>query len=142
MAHTLTHTAGYTYTAERTEPVYQAYQLLHIAFTIAPIVAGIDKFLHLLCNWDQYLSPWIARLSPIGGHNLMLAVGVVEIIAGILVAVQPRIGAFIVGLWLCGIIVNLVSMGAYYDIALRDLGLALGAFALWRLTYAGSGARR
>jgi len=140
MAHTLAHTAGYTFAAERTEPVYQAYQLLHIAFTVAPIVAGIDKFLHLLCNWDQYLAPWIARLSPIGGHNLMLAVGVIEIIAGILVAVRPRIGAFIVGLWLCGIIINLLTMGAYFDVALRDLGLALGAFALWRLTYA-AGAR-
>jgi len=138
MAHTMANAAGIAWTSERTDPVYQAYQLLHIAFTVAPILAGVDKFLHLLCNWDQYLAPWIARLSPGGGHNLMLAIGVVEVIAGILVAVRPRIGAFIVGLWLCGIIINLASMGAYLDVALRDLGLALGAFALWRLTYAGS----
>src|SRR5436305_1430174 len=127
MAHTMANTAGFTWTSERTDPVYQAYQILHIAFTVAPILAGLDKFLHLLCNWDQYLAPWIARLSPVGGHNLMLAIGVVEIIAGILVAVRPRIGAFIVGVWLCGIIINLASMGAYLDVALRDLGLALGA---------------
>ena len=135
MAHAMTHDQAFV---TEHAPAYQAYQILRIAFTIAPIVAGLDKFTHLLCNWDQYLAPWIARLSPVGGHNLMLAIGVVEIIAGILVAVRPRIGAFIVGVWLCGIIINLASMGAYLDVALRDLGLALGAFALWRLTYAGT----
>ena len=121
-------------TAERTSPAYQAYQILHLAFVVAPILAGIDKFFHLLCNWDMYLAPWIARLSPVGGHNLMLGVGVVEVIAGLLVAVKPKIGAPIVALWLLGIIVNLVSMGTFFDIALRDLGLCLGACALWRLS--------
>jgi hypothetical protein len=118
---------------EETRPARQAYLILHFAFVVAPILAGADKFLHLLCNWDQYLAPWIARFSPIGGHNLMLAVGVVEILAGILVAFKPRIGAPIVGIWLCMIIVNLLTMHAYFDVALRDLGLALGAFALSRL---------
>jgi uncharacterized membrane protein HdeD (DUF308 family) len=80
------------------------------------------------------LAPWIANLSPIGGHALMLVVGVVEIIAGILVAMKPKIGAPIVGIWLCLIIVNLITIGAFLDVALRDLGLALGAFALWRLS--------
>ncbi len=120
-------------TAEHSRPAWQAYQILHVAFTAAPIIAGVDKFFHLLGNWDQYLAPWMARLSPIGGHSLMLMAGVIEAAAGILVALRPRIGAPIVGAWLCLIIVNLVSMGAFLDVALRDLGLALGAFALWRL---------
>ena len=124
--------------AEQSRPAYQAYQILHFGFTVAPILAGLDKFFHLLCNWDQYLAPWAARLSPIGGHNLMLAVGVVEIIAGLLVAVKPRWGAPVVAAWLFLIIVNLVSMGSYLDVALRDLGLALGALALWRLSLAES----
>jgi len=120
-------------TAERSNPSYQAYQILHLGFTVAPVLAGIDKFFHLLCNWDQYLAPWIASLSPIGGHNLMLAAGVIETAAGILVAVRPRLGAPLVGAWLCLIIVNLLTTGTYFDVALRDFGLALGAFALWRL---------
>jgi len=118
---------------ERSRPAYQAYQTLHLGFSIAPILAGLDKFFHLLCNWDQYLAPWIANLSPIGGHNLMLAAGAIEIGAGILVALKPRLGAPVVAAWLCLIIVNLIIMGRYLDVALRDLGLALGALALWRL---------
>ena len=120
---------------EHSDPSYQAYQILHVGFTAAPILAGLDKFFHLLCNWDQYLAPWVAGFSPISGHHLMLAAGVVEMAAGLLVAVKPRLGAPLVGAWLSLIIVNLLTMGAYFDIALRDLGLALGAFALWRLTY-------
>ena len=118
---------------EQARPARQAYQILHFGFVAAPILAGADKFLHLLCNWDQYLAPWIARLSPINGHSLMLAAGIVEIAAGILVAFKPRIGAPIVGAWLCFIILNLLTMGTFFDVALRDLGLALGAFALGRL---------
>jgi hypothetical protein len=119
--------------AERGSPSYQAYQVLHLGFTVAPIVAGIDKFFHLLCNWDQYLAPWVASLAPVSGHTLMLAIGVIEASAGILVAVRPRLGAPIVAAWLFLIIANLMSMGAYFDVALRDLGLALAAVALWRL---------
>ena len=133
MTNTIATTADRSFAAERTSPAYQAYQLLHFAFVAAPILAGLDKFLHLLTNWDQYLAPWIVKLSPIGGHNLMLAAGAVEMAAGVLVALKPRIGAPIVGAWLCLIIVSLLSMGAYLDVALRDLGLALGAFALGRL---------
>jgi len=118
----------------RRSPAYQAYQILHVAFVAAPILAGIDKFLHLLTNWDMYLAPAIARLSPIGGHNFMLVVGVIEIIAGLVVLVKPRIGAYIVALWLLGIIVNLLMVPGFYDIALRDFGLALGALALGRLS--------
>jgi hypothetical protein len=119
--------------AESNRPAYEAYQILHLGLTAAPILAGIDKFFHLLCNWDQYLAPWIANLAPVSGHGLMLAAGVIEMAAGVLVAVKPRIGAPLVGAWLCLIIVNLLSMGTFLDVALRDLGLALGAFALWRL---------
>jgi hypothetical protein len=115
-------------------PAYQAYQILHIAFTAAPVIAGIDKFFHFLVNWDQYLSPIVPRTLGISAHSFMLGVGVVEIIAGFIVAVAPRIGGWIVGLWLCGIIVNLLTIPAHLDIALRDLGLALGAFALARLS--------
>lgn len=114
-------------------PSYQAYQILHVAFTIAPIVAGADKFLHLLTNWDKYLAPAIANLLPVTTHTFMLAVGVIEIVAGLLVAIAPRIGGYVVGLWLLGIIVNLLLVPGYFDIALRDLGLALGAFSLARL---------
>jgi len=125
---------GHAFAAEHSRPAYQAYQILHFAFTVAPILAGLDKFFHLMVNWDMYLAPWIARLWPIGGHNLMLVIGAIEIVAGLLVAVKPKIGAPIVGAWLIGIIINLLSMGTFFDIALRDLGLSLGAWALWRLS--------
>jgi len=124
--------------AERVEtrlgsPSYQAYQLLHIAFTVAPVVAGVDKFTHFLTNWDRYLSPLMPRFG-LSAHTFMLGIGVIEIVAGLIVAVAPRIGGWIVGLWLCGIILNLLTIPGYFDIALRDLGLALGAFALARLS--------
>jgi hypothetical protein len=115
-------------------PSYQAYQILHAGFVAAPVIAGIDKFLHLLVNWDMYLAPAIAKMSPLGGHGLMLAVGIIEIVAGLLVAFKPRIGAYVVALWLWGIIINLLLMQNYYDVALRDFGLSLGALALARLS--------
>ena len=115
-------------------PSYQAYQLLHVAFTIAPIVAGMDKFFHFLVNWDMYLSPIVARTLGVPGHSFMLGVGVIEVIAGLIVAAAPRIGGYVVALWMCGIIVNLLSIPAYLDVALRDLGLALSALALARLS--------
>ena len=114
-------------------PSFQAYQILHAAFIVAPIIAGLDKFTHFLVNWDQYLSPIVTRMLPTSAHTFMLGVGVVEIAAGIVVAVAPVVGGAIVGLWLCGIILNLLSIPGYFDIALRDLGLALAAFALSRL---------
>jgi hypothetical protein len=114
-------------------PSYQAYQILHLAFTVAPIAAGVDKFFHFLVNWDQYLSPMVTRTLPVSGHTFMLGVGVVEIVAGLLVAFMPAIGGIVVGAWLCGIILNLLTIPGYFDVALRDLGLALGAFALARL---------
>lgn len=116
------------------DATHQAYQLLHFGFTVAPIVAGGDKFLHLLVNWDQYLAPSVAAMLPISGHAFMFLVGVIEVCAGLLVAFKPRIGAYVVGLWLLGIVVNLLLVPGYFDIALRDFGLALGAFALARLS--------
>ena len=115
-------------------PTYQAYQILHLGFVVAPVIAGLDKFSHFLVNWDMYLAPVIARLSPIGGHGLMLAIGVIEIVAGILVAIKPRIGAYVVSAWLLGIVINLLLIPGYFDIALRDFGLSLGALALGRLS--------
>jgi hypothetical protein len=111
-------------------PARQAYHILHVAFVLAPLVAGIDKFLHLLVNWDQYLAPKIAGLTTIPAHNLMLAAGVIEIIAAFIVAFKPKVGAWIVCLWLWAIIVNLLFLPGYYDVALRDFGLSLGALAL------------
>jgi len=115
-------------------PSYQAYQILHVAFTVAPVIAGADKFFDFLVDWDMYLSPIASRMVGISPHTFLLGVGAIEIIAGLLVAVMPRVGGYVVGLWLCGIIVNLLTIPAYFDIALRDLGLALGAFALARLS--------
>ena len=115
-------------------PAYQAFRILQVAFVAAPVLAGLDKFFHLLVNWDQYLPAVIARLSPIGGHNLMLGVGVIEIVAGLGVAWKPRIFAYVVAAWLIVIIANLLLIPGYFDIALRDFGLFLGALALTRLS--------
>jgi hypothetical protein len=115
-------------------PAYQAFRILHLGFVAAPILAGLDKFFHLLVNWDQYLPAFVGRLSPVGGHNLMLAAGVVEIVAGIGVAWKPRIFAYVVAGWLALIIVNLLLIPGYFDVALRDFGLFLAALALGRLS--------
>jgi uncharacterized membrane protein YphA (DoxX/SURF4 family) len=115
-------------------PAYQAFRILQIGFIAAPILAGLDKFLHLLVNWDQYLPSVVTRISPIGGHNLMLVVGVIEIVAGIGVALKPRIFAYVVAAWLALIIANLLLIPGYFDVALRDFGLFLAALALARLS--------
>lgn len=116
------------------DPSYQAFQILHWGFVAAPALAGADKFLNLLTNWEAYLSPTFARLSPLSAHATMQVVGAVEIVAALLVAIRPRIGAYVVAAWLAGIILNLLLLGRGYDIALRDFGLALGAIALGRLS--------
>ena len=115
-------------------PSYQAYQILHIAFTVAPVLAGLDKFLGLLTNWDKYLAPEVNNMLGGRGHQFMLAVGVIEIVAGIGVLIKPKLFAYVVAAWLLGIIVNLLLVGGYLDVALRDLGLLLGALALARLS--------
>ena len=132
-SHPLTAASHSTTGARAYTPAYQAYQILHIAFTVAPLLAGADKFFHFLVNWDQYLAPAMARMLPVTGHTFMLGVGVIEMAAALLVALAPAIGGWVVGAWLCGIIFNLLMIPAYFDVALRDLGLALGAFALARL---------
>jgi hypothetical protein len=116
------------------DAAYQGYQILHWAFVAAPTIAGVDKFLHLLTNWDQYLAPSIEKLLPFSGHTFMMLAGVVELLAALVVAVKPRIGAYVVAAWLAGIVVNLLVLGGFYDIALRDFGLMLGALALGRLS--------
>jgi len=120
--------------ADLHNPTYQAYQVLHWGFVAAPVIAGADKFLHLLTNWDQYLAPALARFSPLGTHGTMLVVGAVEVAAGLVVAVKPRLGATVVAAWLAGIILDLLLLGSFYDVALRDLGLLLGALALRSLS--------
>jgi hypothetical protein len=126
-------TDGATVRETTAEPTYQAYQILHWGFVAAPVIAGADKFLHLLTNWDEYLAPAIAQILPVSGHAFMLVVGVIEIVAGVLVAVRPRIGAYVVAGWLVGIMLNLIIRGHALDIVLRDFGLCLGALALARL---------
>ena len=120
-------------TAPASHP-YQAYQILHWAFVAAPVIAGLDKFSDILADWEKYLCPQFAKISPFGVHATMMVLGVIEIVAGLVVALKPRIGAWIVAAWLAGIIVDLLLLGAFYDIALRDFGLMLGAIALARLS--------
>ncbi|GAB3083578.1 hypothetical protein [Pedococcus soli] len=118
------------------DPVYQAYVVLRGAFTIAPIAFGIDKFTNLLVQWDQYLAPALSDPLPVTSHQAMYAVGVVEVLAGVLVLLHPRLGGVVVAAWLGGIIVNLLLIPGYYDVALRDFGLLLAAVALQRLATA------
>jgi len=117
----------------RSDPAYQGFSLLRIGFTVAPILFGVDKFFNLMVNWERYLAPWMGHLSPVSAGHTMHIVGIIEIAAGIAVAIKPRYGAYFVAAWLGGIIVNLLSYSGYYDIALRDVGLLLAALALARL---------
>lgn len=113
-----------------TAGAHRAFLLLRTVFTAAPIVFGLDKFFGLLTDWEQYLAPWIDDLVPGSAHGAMLAVGVVEIAAGVLVALRPRLGGLVVAAWLAGIILNLLTMGEYLDVALRDFGLLVAALSL------------
>jgi hypothetical protein len=114
-------------------PAYQAFLTLRVGFVVAPILFGLDKFTNLLADWTTYLAPTIDRLVPGSAASAMLAVGVVEVVAGLVVAVRPKVGGYLVAAWLAGIIGNLLLLGDHYDIALRDLGLLLAALALARL---------
>ncbi|MFI6376027.1 hypothetical protein [Streptomyces sp. NPDC050546] len=116
-----------------TDPGYQAFLILRAGFTVAPILFGLDKFANLLVDWPGYLAPWINDVVPGSAQAAMYAVGAIEIVAGLVVAVAPRFGGWLVAGWLAGIIVNLLTIPGYYDIALRDFGLLLGAVALARL---------
>jgi hypothetical protein len=119
---------------QRSAAAHQAWQLLYLGFIVAPLIAGLDKFTHLLTNWHQYLAPFARDLLGSNVGVFMYAVGVVEVVAGIGVAFKPRVFAYVVAAWLGAIIVNLLLTGQYYDVALRDLGLMLGALALGRLS--------
>src|SRR5215216_426334 len=115
------------------DPAQQAFLLLRTVFTVAPIAFGLDKFANLLADWPAYLAPFVDRLVPGTAQQAMYAVGVIEIVAGLLVAARPKYGAVVVAAWLAGIIVNLLILGNFYDVALRDFGLLVAAVALWRL---------
>jgi uncharacterized membrane protein YphA (DoxX/SURF4 family) len=117
----------------KADPAYQAFTLLRIAFTVAPILFGLDKFFGVMVDWEQYLAPWINDIVPGSASTAMHLVGAIEIVAGIVVALKPRYGAYLVAAWLGGIILNLLTYSGYYDIALRDFGLMLGALTLARL---------
>jgi uncharacterized membrane protein YphA (DoxX/SURF4 family) len=120
--------------APRMEPGRQAFLLLRTVFTVAPILFGLDKFSNILVDWTVYLAPVATSVVPLPAQTIMYVVGVVEIVAGIAVAVRPRFGSLLVAAWLFGIIVNLLILGSFFDVALRDFGLLVGALALNRLS--------
>ena len=120
--------------APQMEPGRQAFLLLRTVFTVAPILFGLDKFSNILVDWTVYLAPVATSVVPLPAQTIMYIVGVVEIIAGIAVAVRPRFGSLVVAAWLFGIIVNLLILGSFFDVALRDFGLLVGALALNRLS--------
>jgi uncharacterized membrane protein YphA (DoxX/SURF4 family) len=119
--------------ADWRDPRYQAYALMRLAFIVAPIAFGLDKFFNVMVDWPQYLAPWINDIAPGTGQEFMYFVGGIEIVAGLSVALKPRYGAYVVAAWLGGIIINLLTYSDYYDIALRDFGLMLAALTLARL---------
>jgi hypothetical protein len=131
-----TATTPATTNAQLSNPAYQAFMLLRAGFTVAPILFGLDKFLDWLVDWRIYLAPEINDVIPGNAHQAMLIVGVVEIVAGVVVALRPRFGGYLVAAWLAAIIVNLLLQADFYDIALRDFGLLIGALALARLATA------
>lgn len=113
--------------------LHAAVSLLRYTYSVVPIVAGLDKFTHLLTDWDKYLAPAVANMLPFSAHTFMMIVGVIEIMAGLLTLIRPKIGALVVSLWLVGIAINLLLSGQYFDIAVRDLVMAIGAFSLYLL---------
>jgi len=134
-----THPTSEAPTAERSalsDPGYQAFLLLRTVFTVAPILFGLDKFANWLVDWPIYLAPWINDIAPGSGQDFMYLVGAVEILAGVLVAIKPRYGAPVVAGWLAGVVLNLLTVPGFYDVALRDFGLLLAALTLTRLAAA------
>lgn len=119
-------------------PAYQSFLILRLGFTAAPILFGIDKFFNWTVDWPRYLAPWLGDIIPGTAQQFMYAAGAIEIAAGLVVAFAPRFGGYLVSAWLGGIVVNLLTANApeFYDVALRDLGLALGALTLARLATA------
>lgn len=122
--------------------LHGTWRTLKVFYGVVPIVAGLDKFTNLLTRWDQYLSPLALRVVPVSAPTFMHAVGIIEIVAGLIVLSRyTRVGAYIVSAWLVAIALNLITSGRFLDVAVRDLGMALGAFTLARLTEARSEAR-
>jgi hypothetical protein len=119
--------------ADWRDPRYQAFALMRLAFTVAPIAFGLDKFFNVMVDWPNYLAPWINDIAPGTGQQFMYFVGATEILAGVIVALKPRYGAYVVAGWLAGIVINLLTYSGFYDIALRDFGLMLAALTLARL---------
>ena len=115
------------------DPAYQAFIGLRVGFTVLPIVMGIDKFFNNFVDWERYLAHWILNISPWNAVHTMHVIGIIEIVAGVLVAIKPRYFAYLVAAWLGGIVVNLLTYSGYYDVALRDGALMLAALALARL---------
>lgn len=120
----------------RDEPAYGAFWLMRIGYTVLPIWMGLDKFFNTLTDWPSYLAPWIVDMLPFSAQSAMYVVGVIEIVAGIAVALKPRYAAYVVALWLAGIIINLLTYSGFYDVALRDFGLLVGGLTLARLASA------
>ena len=127
------------YAKEHTHPgvitnTEKVTSLLKWTYVLVPVVAGADKFMHLLTDWDKYLAPQIANILPMSSNSFMIIVGIIEIIAGVLVLIKPKIGGLVVALWLVGIAINLLLSGQYFDVAVRDLVMAIGAFSLYMLS--------
>lgn len=120
--------------AAGTDRVERVASILRWTYGLVPIVAGADKFTHILTDWDKYLAPVVTDIIPLSPGTFMSIVGVIEIVAGILVLVKPRIGSLVVALWLLGIVINLLLTGQYFDIAVRDAVMAIGAFSLYLLS--------
>ena len=112
----------------------KATAILKWTYGLVPIVAGADKFMHILTDWDKYLAPAIANMLPFSASSFMSMVGIIEIIAGVLVLIKPKIGSLVVALWLTGIALNLLLTGQYFDVAVRDIVMAIGAFSLYLLS--------
>ncbi len=125
--------AGAGAPADLRDARYQAFALLRLAFTVAPIAFGLDKFFNVMVDWPVYLAPWINDIVPGSGQDFMYVVGAIEIVAGVAVAIKPRYGAYVVAAWLGAIVISLLTSSGYYDVALRDVGLLLGALTLARL---------
>lgn len=126
--------AGHSASILKRDPSWQAFALLRTVFVVAPVIFGLDKFFNLLVDWPVYLTPDVTDVLTLTDQQFMYVVGVIEIIAGLAVLVAPRYGSILVAFWLAGIIVNLIVLGGYYDVALRDFGLMVAALALWRLS--------
>lgn len=118
-----------------------SWWVLRLALGAVPFLAGLDKFFNLLTHWTMYLNPLVLRVVPVGAETFMRGVGIVEMIVGIAILTRwTRLGAYVAAAWLVGIALNLVTMGAFFDVAVRDLVIAVAAFSLARLTEVREGA--